>query len=138
MLLDHDVECSIEEIEDIKKRDGKIGYAKAAKDALLKKETDIEEVTYAPADFDIVLIGTPVWSGTTTPAIRTYLNKYKTDLNKVAFFCTHGGGGKAKTFKAMKEVCGIEPEGTLSVLEKDVKNVKHFEAVEKFVKSLEI
>ncbi len=132
------MECRIEEIEDLKNRDGKIGYAKAAKDAFMGKETEIEEVTYAPADFDMVLLGTPVWSGTIAPAIRTYLNKYKNDLNKVAFFCTHGGGGESKTFKVMGKICGLEPQATLSLRDKDVKKVKHFEVLEKFVKQLDI
>ena len=74
----------IEEIFDKKNRKGIFGYLAAAKDAATKKFTQIEEVKKDLSQYDLVIIGTPVWAWGMAPAIRTYLSKNK--FNKLAFF----------------------------------------------------
>lgn len=47
-------------------------------------------------DYDLIIIGTPVWSYTVTPPIRTFLEEQKINNKQVALFCCHGGDyGKA-------------------------------------------
>ena len=55
-----------------------------------------------PSDYDLIVIGTPVWSYTFSPPIRTFFNEYKLSGKKVAIFCCHGGQ-KGKTIEKMKE-----------------------------------
>lgn len=46
--------------------------------------------------YDLIVIGTPVWSYTVTPPIRTFLEEHRFTSKKIALFCCHGGNyGKA-------------------------------------------
>lgn len=53
-------------------------------------------------DYDLIIIGTPVWSFTLTPPIRTFLEKYHINNKKVALFCC-AGSDHGKTIKEMKK-----------------------------------
>jgi flavodoxin len=46
--------------------------------------------------YDLIILGTPVWAGSPTPAIASFLDKNNVTGKKIALFCCHGGGmGKA-------------------------------------------
>jgi len=46
--------------------------------------------------YDLIILGTPVWAGSPTPAIASFLSKNSITGKKIALFCCHGGGmGKA-------------------------------------------
>ena len=53
--------ADIEEVVDLKKRDGKMGYLSASRDATGNRQTNIAETKRNPADYDLIVIGTPVW-----------------------------------------------------------------------------
>ncbi len=53
-------------------------------------------------DYDLIIIGTPVWAWTYTPAIRTFLTKERIAGKKIALFCTNRGG-EGSTLEAMKK-----------------------------------
>ncbi len=74
-----------DEIIDLKNRDSKLVYLFGSLASLLKFKTKIL-YNKKPEKHDLVVIGTPIWAGTVTPAVRTYLseNKFKT----IAFFCS--------------------------------------------------
>jgi len=76
----------IEEVVDLKKRQGKLGWLSAGKDAMSGKITEIAQTKKTPNDYDLVVIGQPVWAGNPTPAIRTYLSKNDLSGKKVALF----------------------------------------------------
>lgn len=136
ILIGKGMECEIEDLLDKKNRDGKMGYLIAGKDALTEKRTEIGDVKHEPKDYDLVILGTPVWAGKMTPALRTYTETRKGQFQRTAFFCTHGGGGESKTFDNIKDTCGRTPESTLSLKDKDVAEKKHLTELKKFVDSL--
>ena len=78
----------IEEVVDLKKRAGKIGWMTAGKDATQEKQTKIGPTTRVPQDYDLIILGTPVWAWKPTPAIRTYIAKNDLSGKKVALFFT--------------------------------------------------
>ena len=112
--------CDMEEIVDQKNRSGIFGYLRSGKDAVMKNVARIERAKKDPADYDIVLIGTPVWAHNMTPAVRTYIMKYKEHIKNVAFLCTEGGSGGEKVIKSMEELCGKPPRATLILKTKEV------------------
>jgi flavodoxin len=95
------------------------------------------EMTYKknPSDYDLVAVGTPVWSFGPPPALKRYLIKNK--IKKVAFFCTYNGI-LGLTFKQMEKL-SKKPLATLKIIfnrfnkkeEKDWKN-----KLEKFCEEL--
>lgn len=48
--------------------------------------------------YDVIFIGTPIWWGTMAPPVLTFLSEYDLSGKTVVPFCTHGGGGQARTF----------------------------------------
>jgi flavodoxin len=87
--------ADIEEVIDLKNRQGRLNYLPAGRDAMQGKETEIAQTKRTPTDYDLIIIGQPVWAGSPTPAIRTYLNKNDLSGKKVALFFSDVGLGKA-------------------------------------------
>ncbi|MGC9314083.1 MAG: flavodoxin family protein [bacterium] len=109
-----ELNCEIEEIIDKTDRSGIFGYIYAGYQAMRKKLSPIETPRKNPADYDILIIGTPVWGFTLAPPIRTYLKANSGVARKIAFFCSMDGSGDEKTFKALEEAAGQKPVATLS------------------------
>lgn len=80
--------ADIEEVIDLKKRQGKIGWIMGGKDATRKSFTKIAPTKNALADYDLIVIGTPIWAWSPTPAIRTYISQNDLSGKKVALFYT--------------------------------------------------
>lgn len=121
-----------EEIVDLKNRDGPIGWVIAGKDAMRKNLTKIKEISKDIKSYDLIVVGTPNWAGTMTPAIRTFLDKNKGNIKKVAFFSTMGGANPANVFIQMEECC-TKPISIMSVQTKEVKDNSYLSKVENFV-----
>ena len=94
--------ADIDEIEDKKSRKGIIGFLIAGYDATRGKTTDISFSKNA-ADYDVVIVGSPVWNGKVTPAVRTYLLKNRNNIKKAAFFVTCAGR-EGKCLAQMREI----------------------------------
>ncbi|HNT29215.1 MAG TPA: flavodoxin [bacterium] len=98
------------------------GYFKAGKAAWKEEVSSIEKLKKEPKDYDLVVIGTPIWAWNMTPAVRAFLTVYKDDIKKIAFFATEGGSGHEKAFKNMEAIAGKRPVATGFWLEKEVKD----------------
>ncbi|HMA68323.1 MAG TPA: flavodoxin [Candidatus Mcinerneyibacterium sp.] len=96
------LDCDVCEIFDTKKREGIIGWLKSGKDAFQHNKTDIK-YDIDPDKYDFLIVGSPVWAGDITPAIRTFLDEVKKEDKKFAFFTTFGGS-RGKAFDTMKEL----------------------------------
>ena len=114
--------ADIEDVIDKKNRRGRLGFLTAGYDATRGKETQIEETKFLPKNYDLIVVGTPIWNSRPTPAIRTYLNKNDLSSQKVALFCTLDGSNEEKVTANIKKLL---PNGniisTLAV-EKALKN----------------
>jgi flavodoxin len=86
-----EIGSDVEEIMDMKKRSGAMGYLSGGSDARRGKETEIAPTKKSPADYDLIIVGTPVWASRPTPAVTTYLKKNNFSSKKVALFFTQGG-----------------------------------------------
>ena len=83
--------ADIEEVVDLKKRGGKMGYLSASRDATTNRQTSIAETKRNPADYELIVIGTPVWFWSLSSAIRTYVAKHDLSGMNVALFFTFDG-----------------------------------------------
>ena len=86
-----EIGSDVEEVIDMKKRSGVLGYLSGGKDARQGKETQIAPSTKSPADYDLIIVGTPIWAARPTPAVTTYLKKNNLSGKKVTVFFTQGG-----------------------------------------------
>jgi flavodoxin len=78
----------IEEVVDKKKRSGPLRWVLAGKDATQKSETQIEPTKLFPKDYDLIVLGQPIWAWSPTPAIRTYIKQNDLSGKSIALFFT--------------------------------------------------
>ena len=54
-------------------------------------------------DYDTIIIGTPIWAGSFTPPINTFLSENMVKDKSIFLFVTNKGGDTEKCFAKMKE-----------------------------------
>jgi menaquinone-dependent protoporphyrinogen IX oxidase len=123
----------VEVLTDTKHRQGPIGFLRAVTDAVGRKVIPIEPVNCHPADYDLVIVGTPVWADTMCSAVRTYLHKYGQAIRKAALFCTTAGSGIDDTHAAMAELIAGEIIAKAGFRAKFVKNDEHIGLMDEFL-----
>lgn len=112
--------CESEEIKDVKSRAGVIGYLKSGREAMLKKLPLIAASKHDPKDYDLLIIGTPVWAAALSSPVRTYLTKEKDKIKKFALFITQGGRGAENVIKDVESIIGHYGEAALVLSTKEV------------------
>ena len=98
--------ADIETLVDQKDRSGVFGALGGGKDATFSKLTELGPLQKDPADYDLVIMGTPIWAGTMTPAIRTYISQHGKVIKKYAFFTTAGGDQPQLFLERMEKTVG--------------------------------
>lgn len=124
-------QADVEEIVDTRSRKGILGYISAGKDAAQNRLTVIEPSKYNPSDYDLVIIGSPIWASRVSTPVRTYITQNKAKFKKLALFCTAGGNVNDKTWQDLSNLSGIKPEFTLGFSRKDIKEKNYINTVEK-------
>ncbi len=132
-----ELRCDSEELADTVNRSGPVGYLKSGREGMQRSLTKLKPIQKDPSGYDIVIIGTPVWSFNMSSPTRTYLAENKDRFVQVAFFCTEGSTGEEATFKDMAEICGKNPEGTLALNAEDMLKGGYIEKVKRFARELE-
>jgi flavodoxin len=128
--------CDIEEVVDTKNRAGPLQYLASVREARQKKLTVIPSLKKDPSLYDIVLIGTPVWAGTMSTPIRTYISQNREHFKAAAFFCTSYGGGMDKTLEDMKELCGKPTVACLAIKAKETKSEEYLQKINDFANTI--
>ncbi len=133
------LKCDIEELADkqgSKSRKGLFGWLRSGKEGMKRIMAEIEPTKANPANYDLVIIGTPNWGSNLASPVRTYLVNNKGKFKKVAFFCTMGGESPGKTFIEMEQACGKKPVRCIGIRAKAVKKGEHISKIKDFVGSL--
>lgn len=96
-------------------------FALQCKAALLGKRSTLQgDVQFDISQYDLLLIGSPVWAFAPTPAVNTYLDKLS-GLNgkRVMVFLTSGSGaGVGRCFKNIRKI--LEAKGASRVDEVNI------------------
>ncbi len=114
------LKCDVEEIYEKEKRKGKLNYVMGGFEALLGTKSRIEEPKRNPADYEMVLLGGPIWAGRITPALRAYLSKVK--INRYGLFLSMGGQDCSEAVKNVEEIIGKKPVSVLAVRQSEMAN----------------
>jgi len=126
--------AELSEILDLKRRSGPIGWLRSGYDAHRRRLTKIE-LKVDLMGRDPVVIGTPIWSGKMTPAVRTLLTENRLEGKKVAFFSVSGFGRPESAFEEMSTLAvGAELVATLPLSAKEFKSGTYVEKVRTFVR----
>jgi len=128
--------ADIEEIRDLKNRKGPLGFVISCKDGGMKKTAEIEPLEKDPANYDMVLIGTPVWANSMSCAVRTWFRQKKDALSKLAFFSTTRVSGIETCFRDMEAEGGKSPVAVLGLTAKKVWKKRFQEKLDAFLEQL--
>ena len=113
------LQCDREELFEQKKYKGISGYVSMASEGLLKKRVDIKEPVKDPANYDLVIIGTPIWCMSLSSPVRSYLFRHRGRFKAVAFFATQGSIGSGNAFKEMEKISGKKPVSIMEIDRRD-------------------
>jgi flavodoxin len=101
--------ADIEEICDLTERRGASGYLRCLLDSWRKRPAEIVPAGLDTAQYDLVVVGTPVWAGSVSAPVRAYLLENRSKFGHVAFFCSFGGLGSQVAFDEMRALAGRAP-----------------------------
>jgi hypothetical protein len=132
------MDAESDEIVDVKERLGPVNYMRAARDAKGMKPTKIK-YTKNPDDYDIIVLGTPIWWKNIPPATRTFLASHNLKGKKVVFLITsQSEEDREIVFAQLKELTpDAELIDTFGILQKKVKSGEHIDAIASFTGSLQ-
>ena len=125
-----------EEIRDPKDRRGALGYLMSGREATLSKTGKILPLQKKLADYDLIIIGTPIWAYNVSKAIRTLVTEQKNNIKKYAFFCTEGGEGAGRAQKKLEELLGQPAIASLELLTKEALTGNYQDKLTAFVNIL--
>jgi flavodoxin len=103
--ISNELNADIEELKPIKDLNPDSGtkYFWGGMKAKMKSKPKLEELKYSPLEYDLIIIGTPVWAWTLSPPIRSYCSEFNLEDKKVALFTSSSGNG-IKAMKRFKDV----------------------------------
>ncbi len=130
------LQSDVEELLDARKRTGLSGLLRSSNEARKKKLIELQPTKRDPGDYDLVVIGTPIWAGDISSPIRTYITQHRRAFKHVAFFYTGGGTSEVNAFKEMELLCEKAPRAVLALAQQEVKDETYHEKVKQFIEQL--
>lgn len=101
--------ADVEEICDYTERRGASGYLRCVMDSWRKRPAEIVPAGLDPSQYDLVVVGTPIWAGAVSSPVRAYLLQNRTKFRHIGFFCSLGGLGAEAAFDEMRALAGKAP-----------------------------
>lgn len=112
--------CEIDRIADRGHAVGVFGYLRASFDVVFGRPASLRPMSTNPNDYDVVVVGTPVWNASVSTPVKTFLRANRHRIGRVAFFCTYGSSGSGRAMRQMEEVCGQAPIVTMALRSEEV------------------
>ena len=106
--------ADIEEIVELKNRQGTWGYLMGGLDSFLRLKTKIKTGEVDPSDYALTIVVAPVWLFRIPPAVRTYLTINKANFRKLALLSVSRRGDR--NTKVTAEIAKIVEEPVSSEL----------------------
>jgi flavodoxin len=126
-----------ERLQESTPRRGVWGYVRAVFDSLREKIVMLEAFGKCADDYSLVIVGTPVWAGKLTPAVRTYLKIIRGRCRRVAFFTTSGATDPAEIVPAMEKLVGLPARAFTGFTDRELRDAAIYERkLGAFVESL--
>ncbi len=134
--LARDLLADIEELDAVPRYVGFLGYFRAGYDSWKGYLPAIGPVRYSPGEYDLVVIGGPLWAGHLATPIRAYLKSHQGEFSRIAAFITYGGSSPAQAIKEVAQLSGRVPDAEMAVRTKDVAEGTFMQNVSEFVGKL--
>ena len=86
------------------------------KSAVMWDTPELQPYTFRSEEYDCIIIGFPVWAGTITPPIRTFIREHALHAKKIAAFACESGSGGDKALEKLRSMIGIDEFSTEMIL----------------------
>ena len=110
------------------------------KSAAMGEEPALKPYAFRGEDWDRIIIGFPVWAGSVSPPIRTFVRDHGAELagKSIAAFACQSGSGAEKAFRKLTALLGRESlEAELALIDPKAKpDPKNEEKLEDFCRKL--
>ncbi len=99
---------------------GFTGYVRAIFHALNESMQPIETDHWDLTQYDLVIVGSPVWGAHMSSPIRSFLMQYASQIKDVAYYVTCGGSGADAAIAKMIELGQKRPVATMKITSADI------------------
>jgi flavodoxin len=123
-------------VKDVANRSGIWGYLRCLREAMQQRVIETGPATKDPSDYDLIVLGTPVWGHNMCSPMRSYIVAQKERFRAIAVFCTQGGSGGSKVAGQIAELCGRRPLATLVLNASEIDKDQCTGKLNEFIKSL--
>jgi len=135
--LSADLGADLEEIIDRRKRSGIFGFLRSGMEGYMERLATIDQARNDASQYDVVVIGTPVWSYKMSSPVRTYIVNNREKIKAVAFFVTLEGKDSEKVLAEIEELVGKKPISSVSLRRADVERETYAEKIKDFLSKLQ-
>lgn len=129
-------DADLEPITEDRTRKGIAGFFRSAIEAYRRRPAEIHPAVLAPDTYDLVIFGTPVWTGRICSPMLGYLKAHKNQVGRYAVFCTVGGSNGALALEQFAEIIGEPAAAELILTDKEIDTGKHRPLLERFAERL--
>jgi len=107
-------------------------------DTLIRKRTEIKHIKINLRDYDLLILGSPIWYGTVVPAIRAIIEKFKgIKINTICFTTSDLDRGYSKKFRRLLEGLGYKVIYNFDVVKKESEK-EHILRIKEVIKSSQL
>lgn len=107
--------ADMEEIKSSKSYESGLGFFKAAYDSWRGHLPAIVPIRRAPEEYDLVVVGAPLWAGHAATPARSYLQNSSGAFKRIALLITHGGSSPDRAFEEMAALAGRASETNVAI-----------------------
>lgn len=115
---------------------GLLGLVRAVVMARRARPAPIAPLARDPADYDLVVVATPIWANHIAPPVRAFLAANRDRIRDYATLYTCGGTGLPEAGEDMARVMGPSPRAVLDLVRADLDRPAEAERIETFAREL--
>jgi len=107
-------------IQESTDRSGIKGYVLSGYQAMTKKRPEILPSHRDPGDYEVLILGTPVWAAGVSAPVRSYIHQNAGHFNRLAVFCTMMGSGGDQALDDIAALTGKVPAARLVLTDEEI------------------
>lgn len=127
----------LEELYDTCDRSGVFGFVRSLFDAGRGALTRLETVRHDPSNYELVVLGTPIWNASLSNPVLTYVMEHRHALPDLGFFATYGGRGDRGALGQLFRITGKLPVAELTMTTSQIDAGRFAPEVHRFVNAIQ-
>lgn len=104
--LAQQLDADVARLRERTRREGLLGRVRAVLDSLRERPARLVDYPKNTGEYELTIVGTPVWAGKITPAARAFLESLRGHTRHIAFFTTSGNTPIEQNVPEMEKLAG--------------------------------